>query len=72
MIGDISPRRAAYLMRDLSENPSVEALRALAKNLDLPMEDAEIIDFLRAALKTTSNELRASEHEHIAAKLRDQ
>jgi hypothetical protein len=30
----------------------------LAANLDLPMDDAESVDFLRTALNQTSNQMR--------------
>lgn len=59
--GGISVLPSSKRMLELSETPSTEALMALAKNLDLPCEDSETVDFLRMALRTTGNELRASE-----------
>lgn len=47
----------AFKMRDLAKSSDV-ALRKLAINLDLPMDDAESIDFLRTALNNTCNEMR--------------
>lgn len=47
----------AYKMRDLANSTDV-ALRMLAVNLDLPMDDSESVDFLRTALNDTSRQMR--------------
>jgi hypothetical protein len=47
----------AFKMRDLAKSTDT-ALRMLAANLDLPMDDAESVDFLRTALNQTSNQMR--------------
>lgn len=47
----------AFKMRDLA-NSTDTALRMLAVNLDLPMDDAESVDFLRVALNETSKQMR--------------
>lgn len=47
----------AFKMRDLAKSTDV-ALRMLAVNLDLPMDDAESVDFLRQVLNLTSQQMR--------------
>lgn len=54
---------AAIRCKELSVSPD-DALKILAKNLDLPMEDAETVDFLRQALKATSDQIRLANAEH--------
>ena len=46
-------------------------LRVLAKNLDLPMDDSETVDFLRTALRETDKELYAAELEWRLVRVRD-
>ncbi len=47
----------AFKMRDLAKSSNT-ALRMLAVNLDLPMDDAESVDFLRFALNETHKQMR--------------
>ena len=48
---------AAIRMRELAGSSDLP-LRMLAVNLDLPMDDAESVDFLRQALNITSQQMR--------------
>lgn len=50
----------AVRCRELADSPD-DVLRTLAKHLDLPMEDAETVGFLREALRSTHDELRLAQ-----------
>lgn len=61
---------AARRCRELAKTPD-ECLRVLAKNLDLPMEDSETLDFLRTALRETDKELHTAELEWRIARVKE-
>jgi hypothetical protein len=54
-----SIRVAGYRFKEFAEDAPDEAIRALAKALDLPMEDAETVDFVRQALRSAHTEIRS-------------
>jgi hypothetical protein len=60
----------AFKMRDLAKSTDL-ALRMLAANLDLPMEDAEAVDFLRIALNTTSEQMREKMYRDRADRIKN-
>jgi len=47
--------------RELADESSDSCLLILAKHLDLPLHDAETLDFLRTALRETDKELHVNE-----------
>lgn len=52
--------------RELATKSPDDALRILAKHLDLPMEDAETVSFLRHAFNQTDKEIQTLElHDRI-------
>lgn len=51
----------AYRLKELASTAPDSALRTVAKHLDLPMEDAETVSFLRHAFNLAENELRVEE-----------
>lgn len=59
----------AHRFRRLADEASDTSLRVLAKHLDLPMDDAETVDFLRAALRSAYAEISEAMHadriEHV-------
>lgn len=67
----MSLRAAAYRCKELSKCASDEAIRVIAKNLDLAMEDAETVDFVRQALMASCVDIRAS-YTQAALRYRDE
>lgn len=61
----------ALRCRDMANSPE-EAMRILAKHLDLPMEDAETVDFLRTAFRSAEKEMRLVAAEWRVRKLKEQ
>lgn len=51
----------ARLCRELARVRSDAGLRILAKHLDLPMDDAETVSFLRSALNDADREMHTME-----------
>lgn len=52
----------AHKFRRLADEASDTSLRVLAKHLDLPMEDAETVDFLRTAMRAAYAEISTAMH----------
>jgi hypothetical protein len=52
----------AHKFRRLAEEASNTSLAVLAKHLDLPMDDAETVDFLRTALRGAYAEISEALH----------
>lgn len=52
----MADRRSASCLRQLA-GASDAALKVISKQLDLPQEDAETVDFLRQALASAASEL---------------
>lgn len=52
----------AHRFRRLADEASNTSLKVLAKHLDLPMDDAETVDFLRTALRGAYAEISEAMH----------
>lgn len=52
----------AHRFRHIADEASNTSLRVLAKHLDLPMDDAETVDFLRTALRGAYAEISEALH----------
>ncbi|PXV60701.1 hypothetical protein SAMN04487785_102429 [Dyella jiangningensis] len=61
----------AYRLNGLATASTDEALRIVAKHLDLPMEDSETVDFLRHAFASAETEIRLEEAKQRVARLKE-
>ena len=61
----------ARRLHDLSKLSPDAALKVVAKHLDLPMDDAETVDFLRQAFREAEKELRIDEQQWRMDRLKE-
>ena len=61
----------ARRLKDLSKLSPDAALKVVAKHLDLPMDDAETVDFLRKAFQEAEKELRIDEKQWCMDRLKE-